>query len=133
MVLTLWHLSLSQSAPHTMPSPAERLTILKKKQAALEQQANALRNALAQDERKRDTRRKIIIGAAVLAHAAKDPDFAARLQMALDHATTRAKDRVVIADLLPPSEPPVNAATPPDDDLMKDIFSALISDHQQSA
>ncbi|MDR3490321.1 MAG: mobilization protein [Bradyrhizobium sp.] len=53
--------------------------------------------------RKRDTRRKVIVGAAVLAHAERDAEFARRLQMVLTLAVMREGDRLAIADLLPAS------------------------------
>ncbi|TWB09323.1 hypothetical protein FBZ89_1427 [Nitrospirillum amazonense] len=51
--------------------------------------------------RKRDNNRKIVVGGAVLAHAKRDPAFAAQLWAVLDQAVTRAIDRKAIADLLP--------------------------------
>jgi peptidoglycan/LPS O-acetylase OafA/YrhL len=54
----------------------------------------------ATEERKRDARRKIIVGAAALAHAEVDPGFRAALRMALRAAVTRDIDKAVIPDLL---------------------------------
>jgi len=51
-------------------------------------------------ERKRDARRKIIVGGAVLAHAALHPAFAAELRSVLQAAVTRDKDKEAIADLI---------------------------------
>jgi hypothetical protein len=52
------------------------------------------------EERKRDARRKIIVGAAALAHAEVDPGFRAALRVALRAAVTRDIDKAVIPDLL---------------------------------
>ena len=52
------------------------------------------------EERKRDARRKIIVGAAALAHAEVDPGFRAALRVALRAAVTRDVDKAVIPDLL---------------------------------
>jgi hypothetical protein len=58
----------------------------------------AARNARACTlERKRDTRRKIIVGAAVLAHAQLDPLFALELRAVLARAVQRPIDRDVLA------------------------------------
>jgi hypothetical protein len=54
--------------------------------------------------RKRDTRRKVIVGAAVLAHAERDAEFAARLRTVLTLAVMREGDRLAVADLLPQPE-----------------------------
>jgi hypothetical protein len=61
-------------------------------------------------DRKRDTRRKIIVGGAILARAELDPGFADKLRALLDLAVTRPVDRGVIADLLPVTAPAANAA-----------------------
>jgi hypothetical protein len=58
-------------------------------------------------DRKLDTRRKIIIGAAVLAHAELDPHFSATLRGILSVAVQRDIDRHVIADLLDVPPAPV--------------------------
>lgn len=55
-------------------------------------------------ERKRDTRRKIIVGAAVLMHAETDAAFAKTLAAVLKKAVVRESDLETIADLLPHHE-----------------------------
>jgi peptidoglycan/LPS O-acetylase OafA/YrhL len=52
------------------------------------------------EERKRDARRKIIVGAAALARAEVDPGFRAALRVALRAAVTRDTDKAAIPDLL---------------------------------
>lgn len=52
------------------------------------------------DERKRDNHRKIVVGAAVIAHVKIDPHFRKELRDALTKAVTDPKHKAVIADLL---------------------------------
>jgi peptidoglycan/LPS O-acetylase OafA/YrhL len=52
------------------------------------------------EERKREARRKIIVGTAALAHAEVDPGFRAALRAAMRAAVTRDIDKAVIPDLL---------------------------------
>jgi glucose/arabinose dehydrogenase len=78
----------------------DRLEALKQKQAQLRAQIVALEAKEKAAERKKDTRRKIIVGGAVLAHAALHPAFAAELKNVLKLAVTREIDRAAIQDLL---------------------------------
>jgi hypothetical protein len=78
----------------------DRLGALKQKQAQLKAQIAALEAKEKEAERKKDTRRKIIVGGAVLAHAALHPAFAAELKMVLKQAVIRDSDRETIQDLL---------------------------------
>ena len=50
--------------------------------------------------RKTDARRKIVVGAVVLAHAGRDPAFRAVLQLVLRQHITRTIDRELLTDLL---------------------------------
>jgi hypothetical protein len=52
------------------------------------------------DERKRDNHRKIVVGAAAMAHIRIDPQFRKALRDALNAAVTDPKQRAVIPDLL---------------------------------
>jgi len=52
------------------------------------------------EERKRDNHRKIVVGAAAIAHVKIDPQFRKDLRTALNKAVTDPKQRAVIADLL---------------------------------
>jgi len=79
---------------------AERLEALKKRQDQLKAQIALLETENKTAERKRDARRKIIVGGAVLAHAELHPAFAAELRAALQAAVTRDKDKAVIRDLI---------------------------------
>lgn len=78
---------------------AERLEALKKKQDQLKAKIAAIEAREKIAERKKDARRKIIVGGAVLAHAALDPAFAAELRRVLKAAVTRESDRETIGDL----------------------------------
>lgn len=81
-------------------SKADRLEALRKKEAQLKAQIAALEAQEKTAERKRDARRKIIVGGAVLAHAALHPAFGEELKGVLKLAVTRDSDRSVIKDLL---------------------------------
>jgi len=67
-------------------------------QLAARDQLAAARQALR--DRKRDTRRKVITGAVVLAHAARDPAFRQIVRVLLQEHVTRPIDRAALADLL---------------------------------
>lgn len=53
-----------------------------------------------EQQRKNDTRRKIIAGALALEHAQHDPDFAATLAGLLNEHVTKPQDRALF-DFLP--------------------------------
>jgi hypothetical protein len=79
---------------------AERIAELedRKKQIEAKLASLAAREKLA--ARKLDTRRKVIVGAAVLAHAEIDAAFASILKEVLAKAIQRPIDIAAIADLL---------------------------------
>lgn len=79
-----------------------RIAKLKEKKEKLAQKLNSLSQQAKTQERKRDTRRKIIIGGAVLAHLDKDPAFANSIRSLLGASVGRINDREMIADLLAP-------------------------------
>ena len=79
---------------------ADRLAALKQKEAALKARIAKLENKAKAQDRKRDTRRKIIIGGAVMAHTKHDKAFGAALRQALQAAVTKDADREVIKDFL---------------------------------
>jgi hypothetical protein len=81
-------------------SAADRLAALKKRQDQLKAQIAAIEAREKADERKKDARRKIVIGAAVMAHAAIDPEFARELRRVLRLAVTRDFDKAAIEDFL---------------------------------
>ena len=63
---------------------------------ALRNQMRRVQTRLNSQERKRDTRWKILIGGAVLARAAKDPAAADRLDRMMDEVLTEARDRELL-------------------------------------
>jgi hypothetical protein len=67
------------------------------------------------EQRKRDTRRNALTGAAVLAHATVDPAFAATLRLALDRALTKPADRELLQDVLTLTTPSSAASLEPPD------------------
>ena len=79
----------------------EQLAELTRRRDQLEAKRQALVATKKNTDRKLDARRKIIVGAAVLAHAELHPAFADALRAVLDLAVTRPVDRGAIADLLP--------------------------------
>ena len=79
-------------------STAERKAALLEKKKALEAQLRdwAARESAA--SRKLDTRRKIVLGGAVMAHCAHDPDFAEAVKKAMRSALTTERDKTLLAD-----------------------------------
>lgn len=75
--------------------PSRRSGLIRKK-ARLEHQLAALDARTRELNRKRETRLKIIVGAAVLAHAKLDPGFAAHLNDVLLRAVVRPTDRTFL-------------------------------------
>jgi hypothetical protein len=75
--------------PHPLPTDD---------QLAARRQLDLARNAFR--DRKRDTRRKIVTGAVVLAHAGRDPAFRSLLCLLLQEHVTRPIDRALFVDLL---------------------------------
>jgi hypothetical protein len=102
--------------PRARKSLDQKLADLAERQQQLEARRLALLASKKSADRKRDTRRKIIVGAAVLAHAELDPSFSAVLRDILSVAVQREMDRRVIADLLerPSREDPAASEAPPD-------------------
>ena len=79
---------------------AERLAALKQREAALKAKIARIENKAKTEDRKRDTRRKIIVGGAVMAHARHDADFRRLLQEVLKEVVTKDADKEVIKDFL---------------------------------
>lgn len=87
-----------------MPKPLQdRIAELEKQQAQIKARIQRERGKLRLEERKRDTRRKIIAGALALEHAGIDPDFDAALQRLLNRYVVRPDDRALF-DLPPVSD-----------------------------
>lgn len=75
---------------------------LLQKRSQLDAKIQQTRARLRQHERKKDTRRKIIVGALAMEHAdqGNDPEFAATLFRLLNRYVTRPADRALLD--LPP-------------------------------
>lgn len=92
-------------------STAEQLEALRQKEAALKAKMGSLEARKRAEDRRRDTRRAFVVGAAALAGAQSDPAFRDALRAILRVADMREGDRAVIADLLGLAEtPPAEAA-----------------------
>lgn len=85
--------------------PNHAFTRLQQKRARLESELSALR-ALEEEE---EQRKALIVGRAVLAHAAADPTFREMLDSILSRALSRKRERKLF-DLPAPSRP--QRATP---------------------
>jgi hypothetical protein len=98
--------------PRARKSLDDKIAELAKRQQQLEAQRLSLLASKKAADRKVDTRRKIIVGAAVLAHAELHADFSTTLREILSVAVERDVDRRDIADLLGmPSAPVVENGT----------------------
>ena len=71
-------------------------TIQERKVSALRNQMRRVQSRLNTQERKRDTRWKILIGGTVLARAAHDPHAANRLDRMMDEVLTEDRDRQLL-------------------------------------
>jgi len=74
-----------------------RLEQLRKRRDALNARINAVKARERTVERRRETRRKVLAGAAVLYKAEKDVSFAAELNALLDGFLTREDERALFA------------------------------------
>jgi hypothetical protein len=74
-------------------TPEEKLQELEQKKAQLAAQITRTKAQVRGQERKRDTRRKIIAGALALEHAEQNPDFRKELTRLLEQHVTRPQDR----------------------------------------
>ncbi len=90
----------------------ERIARIKQQREALAQRLNALEQKSKSEARKRDTRRKIIVGGAVIAQMEKMPDFANLVRVVLNAAVGRQNDREAIADLLAAASGVASPAAP---------------------
>jgi len=88
------------------PKISDRLAVLKQKQEAIAKQMAALQQKEKSEARKKDTRRKIIVGGLVLAYMEKDPAFADVVRGLIQHGVTRPHDVEAVAGLLPENNAP---------------------------
>lgn len=80
--------------------PTNAFTRLQQKRAKLETELNALRSLEEEEEK----RKALIVGRAVLAHAAADPAFHEQLARILANAISRKRERKLF-DLPAPARP----------------------------
>ena len=78
----------------------DKIAALKAKQEKLAAELSTLSAKAKTEERKRDTRRKILVGGAVLAAIDSDTGLADMVRLVLDMGITRPDDREMLADLL---------------------------------
>ena len=86
--------------PKIAKTKAERLDSLLEQEKALKAKIAKVKAAQSAADRKADTHRKIVVGAAVLAHAEIDAAFAEGLRKVLAKSVTRPNDIKAIADWL---------------------------------
>lgn len=92
----------------------EQLAKLKAKREQLDARMSKLAQQAKDENRKRDARRKIIVGGAILAYMEKDESFARAVRSILGAYVGRPKDKEVIEDLLNELTKPAPAAPAPD-------------------
>ena len=80
----------------TQRTPQDRIAKLEKQRNQINARLQKERAKIAAQKRKDDTRRKIIAGAALLAHAEHDNTVKAQLWRILDQNVTRPKDRAML-------------------------------------
>ncbi len=85
--------------PRGKKTTDEQLEELRKRKQELEAAEEALVARKKAEDRALDTRRKIVVGAAAMAHARIDPVFRRALAAALEKAVA-PKDRAVVADVM---------------------------------
>ena len=96
-----------------MKDPDDKLKKLEEKRARVEAEIRRLRAAASATERKRDTRRKLLVGAVVLAAADRGEMPRAPLMALLDRNLVRSHDRELF-DLPPkPDGTQTNQSLPP--------------------
>ena len=94
---------MDETAPKRRLSLDDRLAALGERQLQLEARRLSLVAVKKNADRKRETRRRLIVGAAVIA-AAEDLEFRQTVARLLDAKVTKKAERAAIADLLPPDE-----------------------------
>lgn len=81
-------------------SDTDRLKKLEQQREALNQKIRRERARQAEQERKKDTRRKIVVGAVVLGYAERHPDFQEQLETMLQNSVSD-RDKYLFPDLFP--------------------------------
>ena len=86
--------------PHSRKTTQELIEEEEKKAEQVRARMAELKARQHAEDRKLDAHRKIVVGAAAIAHVKIDPQFRKELRNALNKAVTDPKQRAVIADLL---------------------------------
>lgn len=82
-----------------MPKPlADRIAALKEQKEQLNARLNTLEAKAKTEERKRETRRKIIVGGVVLAAMKADPSLAGTIKRLVRIGVTKDNDKDVLRD-----------------------------------
>lgn len=84
----------------------DRLEKLKEQRSQLDARIRDMEARVRQQERKDDTRRKVLAGALALEHAEKDSDFGRILRELLARGLTRPRDRELFGLGPMPDHPP---------------------------
>jgi hypothetical protein len=82
-------------------TPASRLEKLKQRKAKLDAEIARAEKAERERQRSHETRRKILVGAAVLAEIEAEPSLRGVVQDILRRRLTQERDRALFPDLLP--------------------------------
>ena len=77
-------------------TPEERISELEKQRDQINARLQKERAKISAQKRKDDTRRKIIVGAALLTHAEHDTSVKAQLWRILDQHVTHPQDRTLL-------------------------------------
>ena len=77
-------------------TPEERISDLEKQRDQINARLQKERAKISAQKRKDNTRRKIIVGAAMLAHAEHDDTVKVQLWRILDQHVTRPQDRALL-------------------------------------
>lgn len=83
-------------------TPTTRLEKLQQRQAKLAAEIAREQKAARERERAQDTRRKILVGAAILSELEAEPHLRGMVQAILKRRLTQERDRDLLADLLGP-------------------------------
>ena len=81
--------------PRAKKTPEEQLAELERKADQIKARKQKLSAKIQGEERKKDTRRKIIAGALALEHGRKDQAFREKLDALLDEYVTRPEERAL--------------------------------------
>lgn len=88
-----------------MDVKADKLSRLEQQKAELERKIRAENKRIKDQQRKDDTRRKVVAGAVAIAHAERDPAFKGQLDELIARFVTRPQDRALFSlDPLPATE-----------------------------